>query len=109
MGAERSAPGLGELRAAIARLQAALPDPAALPAITYRYVLGDARVASALVGTSQVAELEAALAAAGDGALDPAIVAAIRAISVSDRSQLQPQTWPAEDGEDAGSGAATDD
>ncbi|HEY3163643.1 MAG TPA: aldo/keto reductase [Candidatus Limnocylindrales bacterium] len=106
---DRLPAGLGELRAAIAALQAGLPDPDALPAIAYRYVLGDERVASALVGTSHVPELEAALRAADDGPLDEGLIERIRSITVADRAQLQPHTWPAEAGEAAGVGSATDD
>jgi aryl-alcohol dehydrogenase-like predicted oxidoreductase len=106
---DRLPAGLADLRAAILRLRDAVPQPDELPAVAYRYVLGDPRVASALVGTSEVAELEAALAAAADGTLEPDVVDRIRAIRVTDRTLLQPHRWPSDGRSATTRGAGTDD
>ena len=106
---DRLPAGLADLRAAILRLIDAIPPPDELPAAAYRYVLGDPRVATALVGTSEVAELEAALAAAAAGDLEPALVERIRAIAVTDRALLQPHRWPSDGRAAGGRGAAADD
>jgi hypothetical protein len=53
-------------------------------------------VTTALVGTARTEELEAALAFAGKEPLAPALVAAIRQITVRDLNQLNPGTWPAD-------------
>ena len=90
-------PALAELKAAIGRLDALVGDEiGSLPEMAYRYVLDHAAVSTALVGTARVAELEAALAFADKRHLPPALVAAIREINVSDRSQLIPSNWPAD-------------
>lgn len=99
------APGLDGLRAAIAELIGVLGDAAALPPAAYRYVLGDPRVTTALVGTARIDELEAALAAARAGALDADLIERIRAIRVTDPDQLQPHRWPSDGLASSGGGA----
>jgi len=88
---------LAELRDAIARL-AKLADAAALslPALAYRYVLAHPAVATALVGTARIGELEEALAFAAQPPLSPDLMARIREIIVHDEAQLHPGTWPAD-------------
>jgi aryl-alcohol dehydrogenase-like predicted oxidoreductase len=90
-------PALAELKAAIGRLDTLVGvEAGSLPEMAYRYVLDHAAVSTALVGTARVAELEAALAFADKRRLPPALVAAIREINISDRSQLIPSNWPAD-------------
>lgn len=105
---DRLAPGLDGLRAAIGELIGVVGDARALPAVAYRYVLGDSRVATALVGTARIEELEEALAAARAGALGDELVERIRAIRVADPDQLQPHRWP-DDGQASAGGGARDD
>ena len=98
---------LTELRSAIARLNSLVAesrhfgpaDAGSLPEMAYRFVLANPAVSTALVGTARREELEAALAFAGQGALAPALIAAIRQVPVRDRTQLNPGTWPADMGE----------
>jgi len=90
---------LEDLKAAIERLaELADAEASSLPEMAYRFVLGHPAVATALVGTARDEELEAALAFAGRGMLAPTLVARIREITVSDRAQLDPSTWPSEMG-----------
>ena len=90
---------LEDLKAAIERLaELADTEASSLPEMAYRFVLGHPAVATALVGTARDEELEAALAFAGRGMLAPTLVARIREITVSDRAQLDPSTWPSEMG-----------
>ena len=67
--------------------------------MAYRFVLANPAVTTALVGTARMEELEAALAFAAMEALAPAPIATIRQVTVRDRSQLIPGTWPADMGE----------
>ena len=91
---------LAELRSAIAELsRLAEAEGCNLPEMAYRFVLAHPAVTTALVGTARIEELEAALAFAGRPSLPPARVAAIRQITISDLSQLNPGTWPADMGE----------
>jgi 1-deoxyxylulose-5-phosphate synthase len=86
---------LGELRSAIAQLgRLAEAEGCTLPEMAYRFVLANPTVSAALVGTARTEELEAALGFAGMEPISPALVAAIRQVSVSDRAQLNPGTWP---------------
>jgi len=90
---------LAELRSAIAQLShLADAEGCSLPEMAYRFVLAHPAVTTALVGTARIEELEAALAFAGKKPLPPALVAAIRQITISDRNQLNPGTWPADMG-----------
>lgn len=91
---------LAELRAAIVQLSR-LADAAgcSLPEMAYRFVLAHPAVTTALAGTARTEELEAALAFAGKEPLPPALVAAIRQVTVRDLNQLNPGTWPADMGE----------
>jgi aryl-alcohol dehydrogenase-like predicted oxidoreductase len=91
---------LAELRSAIAQLsRLADAEACGLPEMAYRFVLAHPAVTTALVGTARIEELEAALAFAGEEPLPPALLAAIRQVTVSDRNQLNPGTWPAHMGE----------
>ena len=95
---------LAELRSAIAQLShLADAEVCSLPEMAYRFVLAHPAVTTALVGTARREELEAALAFAGVGPLPPTPMAAIRQVTVRDRSQLNPGTWPADMGEWQGS------
>ena len=86
---------LAELRSAVAQLShLAKGATISLPDMAYRFVLANPAVATALVGTARTEELEAALAFAGEGPLSPVLIAAIRQVTVSDRNQLLPGTWP---------------
>ena len=100
-------PALDDLKAAIGKLDALASaggvgynaEVGSLPEMAYRFVLANAAVSTALVGTARMEELEAALAFADKGRLPPALVSAIRAEgNVSDRSQLIPSNWPADSG-----------
>jgi len=84
---------LDELRAAIGRL-AALPVAPCVPEMAYRYVLAQPAIASALVGTARLDELEAALDYASRGPLPEELVDGIRQIVVHDEAQLFPGNWP---------------
>jgi 1-deoxyxylulose-5-phosphate synthase len=91
---------LADLRAAIAQLKRlADAEGCSLPEMAYRFVLANSTVATALVGTARTEELEAALTYADQGTLAPALIAAIRQVTVSDRNQLIPSTWPSDMGE----------
>jgi aryl-alcohol dehydrogenase-like predicted oxidoreductase len=85
---------LAPLRAAIARL-AALRGVESLPELAYRYVMGQAGITTALVGTARPAELEAALGFAARGPLPDDLQAQIRCIEVLDPALLNPGNWPA--------------
>ena len=88
---------LADLKSAIARLNSLVgAEAGSLPEMACRFVLANPAVATALVGTARIEELEAALAFADKGSLPPALVSAIREINVSDRSQLIPSNWPAD-------------
>jgi len=90
-------PALAELKDAIGRLDALTGgEVGSLPELAYQYVLDHAAVATALVGTARVAELEAAVAFAEKRRPPSTLVAAIREINVGDRSQLIPSNWPAD-------------
>jgi len=91
---------LAGLKSAIARLNSLVAaDAGSLPEMAYRFVLANPAVSTALVGTARREELEAALAFTGQGPLSPALIAAIRQVTVSDCNQLNPGTWPADMGE----------
>lgn len=80
-----------DLRAAVQRLELlGLP----LPELAYRYVLPEPAVATALVGTQHVTELEEVLDYAKLGALPAAIVDAIRREAPLGERWLNPGLWP---------------
>jgi 1-deoxyxylulose-5-phosphate synthase len=86
---------LADLKSAISRLSSLVgAEVSSLPEMAYRFVLANSAVSTALVGTARIEELKSALAFADKGRLPPALVAAIREINVSDRSQLIPSNWP---------------
>ncbi|MCX7671287.1 MAG: aldo/keto reductase [Anaerolineae bacterium] len=88
---------LGELKAAIARLDALCgAEAGSLPELAYRYVLAHEAVSTALVGTARVGELEEVVGFAARPPLPAELVAAIRQIVVRDEDQLHPGKWPAE-------------
>ena len=88
---------LADLRGAIGQLAAAAQrEVDSLPELAYRFVLGHPAVATALVGTARLEELEAALGFASKGPLSPTLTARIRAIEVADRNQLVPSNWPSD-------------
>jgi L-glyceraldehyde 3-phosphate reductase len=91
---------LADLRSAVAQLsRLADAETCSLPEMAYRFVLAHPAVTTALVGTARTEELEAALAFAGKESLPPPLIAAIQKVSVSDRNQLNPGTWPSDMGE----------
>ena len=88
---------LGELRAAIAQLDALRGSEASsLPELAYRYVLAHGAVSTALVGTARLGELEEVIGFAGHPPLSAELAAAIRRIVVKDEDQLHPGKWPTE-------------
>ena len=90
---------LAELRSVIAQLsRLAGAEACILPEMAYRFVLAHPAVTTALVGTARIEELEAALVFAGKEPLPPALIVAIRQVTVSDRNQLNPGTWPSDMG-----------
>lgn len=66
-----------------------------LPAIAYRYVLGESGVHSALVGACSLQEVEEAVTYAQLGVLPDSVLHSIRSICVGDDRLLNPATWPA--------------
>jgi aryl-alcohol dehydrogenase-like predicted oxidoreductase len=89
---------LADLHAAIEELTAIVGSVEALPDAAYRYVLADQRVASALVGTARIDELEVAVQAATAGPLDDTTVRQVRGVAVHDARLLQPALWPPDSG-----------
>ena len=86
---------LADLKGAVQSLMSAAKiEPGELPALAYRYALAQTGVATALVGTAQLAELEAGVACAGLPPLSADVVQAIRAITLAHPEQLNPATWP---------------
>jgi len=65
-----------------------------LPEIAYRYVLAHPGVASALVGTSSMAELEAVIGYARRGPPTEELLERLRLIQVSEQRWLNPAYWP---------------
>jgi aryl-alcohol dehydrogenase-like predicted oxidoreductase len=89
--------GLAALRSAIEAFQRLAGEQGiTLPEIAYRFVLEHPAVSTALVGTSRVEELEAALVYAQRGPLPPSLRASIRGIDMREPNQLNPSTWPAD-------------
>jgi len=81
--------------AAYALAAAAETDLAGLPSVAYRWALGRPAVAVALVGTCDLGELDAAIAAAAAGPLAPAIVREIASLPPVAGSSADPRTWDA--------------
>lgn len=84
---------LSELKTAVAALHSLL-DSIGLPELAFRYVLANPNVATALVGTSQLDELEETCGYARRGAIPSALHGLIQRIVIRDRAQLDPSTWP---------------
>lgn len=88
-------PELEELRSAAGKM-AAIAEAGAtgLPEFAYRFVLAHPGVSSALAGTASLEELNATLGYCARGPLPPDSLARVRQITVNDRRQLNPATWP---------------
>jgi aryl-alcohol dehydrogenase-like predicted oxidoreductase len=65
-----------------------------LPEVALRYALFEAGADITLVGTANLAELDSNVNAALDGPLPSDVVAALRAIRISDERLLDPSNWP---------------
>jgi 1-deoxyxylulose-5-phosphate synthase len=86
---------LEELRSAAGKVSAlAEAGSIGLPEFAYRFVFAHPAVSSALVGTASIDELKAALGYCARGALPPDSLARVRQITINDRRQLNPATWP---------------
>ena len=86
---------LKAVRAAVAEAAQLSPEGLdGLPVLAYRYVLSDARVHTALVGASSVAEVEQAVRFASTGPLGRHEIDEIRRIRVKDEKLLNPGNWP---------------
>jgi 1-deoxyxylulose-5-phosphate synthase len=87
---------LTEVKEAVATLHTLLDGTGmSLPELAYRYVLATPNVATALVGTSRLEELEAACGYTRRGAIPSALHERVQQIVIRDRAQLDPSTWPA--------------
>ena len=85
---------LSALREAVRELEDVAKDAGiSLPDLAYRYVLSDAVPSTALVGASNVDELESAVCFAQAGVLPDAITQRIRALPLLDAHYLNPATW----------------
>ncbi len=65
-----------------------------LPEIAYRYVLAHPGVASALVGTSSLRELEDVIGYACNGPLGAELLQRLRLVYVSEQRWINPAYWP---------------
>lgn len=84
-------PAFADLQATVARLDAiGIP----LPELGYRYVLGETRLATALVGTAHIHELDEILRYAELGPLPSEIRARIRQEPLLPEQWLNPGLWP---------------
>jgi aryl-alcohol dehydrogenase-like predicted oxidoreductase len=97
--------GLEELKSAVESVQAiARQASASLPEFAYRYVLAHPAVATALVGTALVEELQATLEYGARGPLPPASMAQVRQVALRNPKLLNPGNWPAEAAGDRAAG-----
>lgn len=88
-------PQLAELKQAVATLHTLLESTQiSLPELAYRFVLTNPSVATALVGTSRVDELQAIHDYIRRDTIPSSLSERIRQIIVHDRDQLDPSTWP---------------
>ena len=86
--------GLAELQEAARRLEAIVQTECeSLPEAAFRYVLDNPCISTALVGTGKLRNLQRAVEYAGRGPLSPELKAAIRSVTVSDETLLDPSTW----------------
>lgn len=93
--AEHLPDALAELRRAVGRLaDIAAKAHLTLPALAYRYVLAHPAVATALVGTSRIEELEEICQQTESGGLPPETRDAVRMVRLDDDRQLDPSQWP---------------
>jgi aryl-alcohol dehydrogenase-like predicted oxidoreductase len=91
-------PQLAELKAAIRDLDSLVgQEVASLPEMAYRFVLAHPAVATALVGTARIEELEQELNFARRGPLPSEMVTRIQQLAIQDQSLLNPSTWPPEE------------
>ena len=65
-----------------------------LPELAYRYVLASPAVATALVGTNHIEELEKAIQYASLGALPEPLLDQLRMMRINNEELLNPATWP---------------
>ncbi len=85
---------LAPLKLAVQNLAAAAKLPVAeLPELSYRYVLSQDSVHSALVGTASAEELVSAMTFASAGPLPDRLLEAVRSITVSSPEFLNPANW----------------
>jgi len=82
---------LSELKSFAGQLEQLCGD---LPELAYRYVLASPAVATALVGTNHIEELEKALQYASLGTLPEPVLDQLRMMSISIEDLLNPATWP---------------
>lgn len=88
--------GLAPLIAEVERVSAQAPGGVdALPELAYRYVLSSPVPQTALVGTANISELEAAVRYAEAGPLDAAALQTLRAAPLLSDNELNPGKWPA--------------
>jgi aryl-alcohol dehydrogenase-like predicted oxidoreductase len=85
-------PAFRPLTEEVERLAAITGD---LPTSAYRYVLSHPAIGSALVGASQLSEVEAAVKAANQGPLDADTLRRIRELPRLGEDWLNPGRWPA--------------
>ena len=71
-----------------------IPSEEGLPELSYRYVLGHTQVHTALVGTADASELDAAVRYAARGPLSSGTRALLQQVSISDERLLNPGNWP---------------
>lgn len=88
--------GLEGLRIGAERARVALKTTwRELPEAALRFCLSDERVSSVLIGASNVAELDQALAAAKAAPFTPEVRAVAGGLALSDERLIDPRLWPA--------------
>ncbi|MDO8553019.1 MAG: aldo/keto reductase [bacterium] len=65
-----------------------------LPELALRYTLSESAIAVSLIGTSNVAHVEAACAAMEKGPLSKDAVDALKALAIKDPGEVDPARWP---------------
>lgn len=84
---------LAPIRFAVEEMQG-VDSEEGLPELSYRYVLGHLQVHTALVGTADPVEVDAAARYASRGPLSPGIRARLQEVAISDEQLLNPGSWP---------------